>query len=359
MNFWTFDSRDADETLERGEDLGRSLGVAGLAIALIGPLGAGKTVFVKGLAKGLGVDPRLVSSPTFVIAQQYPVATGPMTLHHVDLYRLESEDELETIGFYDMLAPGNVVAVEWADRFEDVLGRSFLAIEFGGPTAEEEEAAREEVAWRGRRAQVTAHGDAAERILSDWAARVDRQHGAAGSAPGTSPAMRVLTMVLVAIGLFLGQRATSSSALVVEEPSCESLVALEADELGTWRAGCRAIRTTMRVPPSSIEESVEVSTEPSTSLSGMARWLDGRRVDVNEASPALLERLPAIGPARAEAIVRERERGEGRGFASLRDLERVAGIGPRIRRSLEAWLSVGRSDGGTATLQPMKDEQDG
>jgi tRNA threonylcarbamoyladenosine biosynthesis protein TsaE len=98
MQTWAFDSPDAERTLERGVELGRSISAAGLAIELIGPLGAGKTVFVKGLATGLGVDARSVSSPTFVIAQQYRLATGPESLHHVDLYRLESESELESIG---------------------------------------------------------------------------------------------------------------------------------------------------------------------------------------------------------------------------------------------------------------------
>jgi len=134
MQTWIFDSPDAVHTIEAGAELGRSIGASGLAIALIGPLGAGKTVFVKGLATGLGIDPRVVSSPTFVIAQQYVLPSGPETLHHVDLYRLESSMELESIGFYDMLAPGQVAAVEWADRFPEVLGHEYLSIEFEGPS---------------------------------------------------------------------------------------------------------------------------------------------------------------------------------------------------------------------------------
>ncbi len=89
MKTWFFDSPDPEHTFACGADLGRSIGRDGLVIALVGPLGAGKTVFVKGLADGLGIDARLVSSPTFVIAQQYPIPVGPEALHHVDLYRLE------------------------------------------------------------------------------------------------------------------------------------------------------------------------------------------------------------------------------------------------------------------------------
>ena len=65
MASWTFVSRDPDETRAIARELGRAIGADGAVLALIGPLGAGKTVFVKGLAEGLGVDPRGVSSPTF------------------------------------------------------------------------------------------------------------------------------------------------------------------------------------------------------------------------------------------------------------------------------------------------------
>ena len=90
MASWTCNSANPEDTHAMGRALGQSIGADGLAIALVGPLGAGKTVFVRGLAEGLGVEPRSVSSPTFVIAQQYAVPQGPETLHHVDLYRLGS-----------------------------------------------------------------------------------------------------------------------------------------------------------------------------------------------------------------------------------------------------------------------------
>ena len=93
---------------------------SGLLIALSGGLGVGKTVFVKGLAEGLGVDPQTISSPTFVLANQYPMEGGGV-LHHVDLYRLESAAELETLGFFEFSRPGAVVAVEWSDRFPQEL----------------------------------------------------------------------------------------------------------------------------------------------------------------------------------------------------------------------------------------------
>jgi tRNA threonylcarbamoyladenosine biosynthesis protein TsaE len=89
-------------------------------LGLRGALGAGKTAFVQGLASGFGIDPVHVSSPTFTICNEYPLAGGGV-LAHLDLYRIESEGELEATGFLDLLEPGNVLAVEWADRLPGVL----------------------------------------------------------------------------------------------------------------------------------------------------------------------------------------------------------------------------------------------
>lgn len=324
MKTWTFASPDAQQTLECGAELGRSIGSNGLAIALVGPLGAGKTVFVKGLATGLGIDPRVVSSPTFVIAQQYALVSGPETLHHVDLYRLESSVELESIGFYDMLGGGQVAAVEWADRFPGVLGREFLSIEFEGPSPEEEDAAREGTPWRGRRLRMTAQGEDAQRVLADWAGRVDRAGQSSGGRAVSSPEMRVLSILLLLLGLFLVGRFDRDS----EGPICETLVPVDSDALGTLHARC---------PPAEAEEGIE--------LTGIARLLDGGRIDLNRASALLLQNLPGIGPVRAAAIVSARREVV---FSSVADLERVSGIGPKTRMRIQRWIFVagkeGRSD---------------
>jgi tRNA threonylcarbamoyladenosine biosynthesis protein TsaE len=92
----------------------------GLQILLSGDLGAGKTVFVKGLAQGLGINSRDVSSPTFVLANQY-TSPEPRFLHHVDFYRLESFEELESMGFFDLGGNKTVLVVEWGDRFPEAL----------------------------------------------------------------------------------------------------------------------------------------------------------------------------------------------------------------------------------------------
>lgn len=101
------------ETEQAGEQLGRQL-APGAVVLLHGALGAGKTAFVRGMARGLGADPEDVSSPTFTIVQEY--AGTRLTLYHVDLYRLEPA-EIDDLGLDDMLESGGVVAIEWADRW--------------------------------------------------------------------------------------------------------------------------------------------------------------------------------------------------------------------------------------------------
>jgi tRNA threonylcarbamoyl adenosine modification protein YjeE len=113
----------------------------GLVVSLVGPLGAGKTVFVKGLAQGLGIDPAVVTSPTFVISSEYPIGAG-RRLAHVDLYRVESRDELEAAGFADLLETGAVVAVEWGDRFSEALPPDRLEIAISGPDSARDPAER-------------------------------------------------------------------------------------------------------------------------------------------------------------------------------------------------------------------------
>lgn len=85
----------------------------GEVVLLTGDLGAGKTAFVKGLARGLGVDPGEVVSPTFVLLTRYP---GRLTLHHADLYRLAGGGDEREIGLEELPGPDGVLAVEWAER---------------------------------------------------------------------------------------------------------------------------------------------------------------------------------------------------------------------------------------------------
>ena len=101
------------ETSQAGEALGATLR-PGDVVLLYGDLGAGKTAFVRGLARGVGANPDEVSSPTFTLVQEY---AGPaVTLYHVDLYRLDGP-EIEDLGLEDLVSGEGIVAIEWAERW--------------------------------------------------------------------------------------------------------------------------------------------------------------------------------------------------------------------------------------------------
>ena len=112
-----FITNTPEETEALGARLARAL-EPGAVVAFTGDLGAGKTAFVRGLARGLGVQDR-VTSPTFTIVNEYE--GGRLPLFHFDLYRLGCADELFDIGWEDYLARGGVCAVEWSERMEELL----------------------------------------------------------------------------------------------------------------------------------------------------------------------------------------------------------------------------------------------
>ena len=113
------------ETEALGESLAGQL-EPGTVIAFTGDLGAGKTAFVRGLARGLGVRER-VTSPTFTIVNEYE--GGRLPLFHFDMYRLGSADELFDIGWEDYLARGGICAVEWSENVSDALGNDCLRVD--------------------------------------------------------------------------------------------------------------------------------------------------------------------------------------------------------------------------------------
>ena len=108
-------SKNERETEAVGERLAKAIN-GGAVIAMYGDLGAGKTAFVRGMARGMGLTHCRVSSPTFTIVNEY---LGERELIHFDMYRLSSADELFDIGWEDYISRGAVCAVEWSENVED------------------------------------------------------------------------------------------------------------------------------------------------------------------------------------------------------------------------------------------------
>ncbi len=124
---WEVTVHSVSETRELGRKIAYHAR-PGLVVALVGPLGAGKTVLVRGLAEGLEVpDPSVVSSPTFVLLQVYE--GGKLPLYHFDAYRLHSPDQLREIGAEEIFESGGVCAVEWADRVAEIIPPEALWVE--------------------------------------------------------------------------------------------------------------------------------------------------------------------------------------------------------------------------------------
>lgn len=124
-------SNSVEETEKIARDFAASI-KPGTAIFFRGGLGAGKTVFVRGLADGLGIPKETVSSPTYTFVKEY--SGGRFLLAHFDMYRTASADDLYSIGFFDYLDGETVLAVEWSENIEDFVDipHVTITIERGG-----------------------------------------------------------------------------------------------------------------------------------------------------------------------------------------------------------------------------------
>jgi tRNA threonylcarbamoyladenosine biosynthesis protein TsaE len=152
---WEIATASPVETRRAGARLGSVLD-AGDVVLLDGELGAGKTCFVQGLARGLGVPrERRVASPTFTLVNEHP---GRVPLFHIDLYRIADASELEELGLREYLGGAGVAVVEWAERLGPLAPRERIEI-------------RIEIAGeRARRLRARAEGDTARRRLAAWSA---------------------------------------------------------------------------------------------------------------------------------------------------------------------------------------------
>ena len=116
------------DSVEKTNSLGKKLGsfmLAGDLIALSGELGAGKTTFVKALARGLGIPEDDVSSPSYTLLNEY---TGRIPMYHFDLYRLEGADDVDDLGFDEYMEGDGLAVVEWADVAPQILPSEYLEI---------------------------------------------------------------------------------------------------------------------------------------------------------------------------------------------------------------------------------------
>jgi tRNA threonylcarbamoyladenosine biosynthesis protein TsaE len=142
----------ADETFELGKRLGQVLEPLDF-VGLDGQLGAGKTQFSRGVAFGLGVPLEDVSSPTYSIVQSYH---GRVTLHHLDLYRLASEADLVSVGYFELLDEPAAMLVEWVSQVPSARPVDALMLRF------------DVVSDEARRVVVEARGPRAEALLVRW-----------------------------------------------------------------------------------------------------------------------------------------------------------------------------------------------
>ena len=119
-----FISHSAEQTEDIGYELGKRL-KSGDVVAMFGEMGAGKTAFARGLARGMDFDGE-VSSPTFALVHEYPARH---MLYHFDMYRITNWDDLYSTGFFDYLESGGVLVIEWSENIENALPNNSIRVE--------------------------------------------------------------------------------------------------------------------------------------------------------------------------------------------------------------------------------------
>jgi tRNA threonylcarbamoyladenosine biosynthesis protein TsaE len=147
-------TRTESETAALGEMFGRNLEQP-LVIALRGELGAGKTVFVRGAARGVGVTEQ-ITSPTFVLLKIY---SGRLPLYHFDFYRLSEDEDPFELGFTEYLPGDGIAFIEWAERFPDLLPAEFVQVDIERFYDDQGE---------GRRLLFSPHGPKASQLIATF-----------------------------------------------------------------------------------------------------------------------------------------------------------------------------------------------
>lgn len=152
MKTFKITTHSATETQNLGKRLASKLS-GGNLLSLTGDLGAGKTCFTQGLAKGLGIQ-NPITSPTFNLIKEYK---GRMPFYHFDVYRLKSLSELVDLGYEEYFYSDGVTAIEWGDRVRELLPPDYLEVRF--------ERSLEETT---REIEAVAHGTQSEEIVKEW-----------------------------------------------------------------------------------------------------------------------------------------------------------------------------------------------
>ena len=159
-NTFEFVSRSVEETQRLGEQLGSCL-AAGDAVGLTGELGSGKTTLTQGLAKGLGIDPGLVKSPTFILMREYP---GPVPLIHMDGYRLNDAASVSWLDVDLIFSPKKVTVIEWADRCQDGLPEDHVELRLEHRTTHQ------------RHVRAMSHGPRSQQVVAELNTRLTHEH---------------------------------------------------------------------------------------------------------------------------------------------------------------------------------------
>lgn len=127
MSVLNITSHSEDETVALAEKLAKSF-LPGDLLVLSGELGSGKTAFVRGLARGLGIDSALVNSPSYTFVNEYP--GGDRKLYHFDLYRMQQSAELYEIGWDEYVSREGIMAVEWGEKAAELLPQRYYLLQF-------------------------------------------------------------------------------------------------------------------------------------------------------------------------------------------------------------------------------------